>query len=308
MNKTLLWLGLLSSLSFYSTSNKLLNDWFLYLLDLSANVTQVKKEISPKVNNILENINQVWIKEIISNKVITKVEKIISPKKEYILYRDKLIEEWFDESTKKILEQWIYNFFLNKTVYDWTKKIIITKEFLDLNKEIINENLKQFLIFLLEIESFGWKQWLENSISWAKGIVQWIDWYKNNKKNNYYNRKKWIYSSFETTLRRTDMFYNNWKFTDFKSEKTPERIKKLWKIWKINLNDFSRTEQINLFFTDVFVRKGRDFQLFIWASIWNKWAFQRLYQEVHHTDKSDEKTSFLVHNEIKDINLEKCKI
>jgi len=136
------------------------------------------------INKLLENIEisndqikefwDLWIiiKENEENKKILFLKQKL---KKYEKYSDKLKNEWLSEETKETIFLWINNFLKNKSVYiDW-KNIKFTEEYINKNKSKFIENIKQYLIVLMNIESYWWKN-VENKNSSAKWPLQWIDW------------------------------------------------------------------------------------------------------------------------------------
>jgi len=137
----------------------------------------------------------------------------------------------------------------------------------------------------MNIESY-WGKNVENNKSSAKWPLQWIDWFKNWKKHKNFSRKgeNAKYSPFETALRRTDRFYNNWEYTNFKSKSTPLYIKSAWENdWKLNLENFWTDKQISLWFIDVIMRPWKAKEYLMWVMLWNTWSMKKLYENIHHT-------------------------
>jgi hypothetical protein len=220
------------------------------------------------------------IKELFENINIEKKEK------KYEKYVDKLEQEGFSEETEKLILKWILDKLENKIVtIDWIK-IKFDEVFIYNNIEQITENIKNFLIYLMNIESYWWKN-VENKESSAKWPLQWIDGWKNWIKHSNYNRKEWIFSPFETALRRADLFYSWNKYPSFKSEKIPKHIIEAWNNWwKLDVKKFDSEKQIQLWFIDILTRKWKAIEYLMWTMLWNTWSANKLYMEIHHTKTS----------------------
>lgn len=239
----------------------------------------IEKKKWDKIKNLAIELNYGW-------KYIYSLEELYNSWKDEIIYSDVLEEYWLPPESSKIIMEGIYKYLENKTVTINKKKITFTESFIKENEDFFMENLKDFMIYVMRIESYWWKLDVKNK-KWssAKWPLQWIDWWKNWKKHSKYNRKKWNYSPFETALRRTDMFYNNWDFSNFQSNKTPDYIKQAWSNnWKLNLDDFWVDKQISLWFTDLIMRDWKAKEYLMWVLLKNKWSFKKLYEKIHHTD------------------------
>jgi hypothetical protein len=211
--------------------------------------------------------------------------------KKYEKYSEKLLKEWFSEETENLIFEWSLKKLKNKSVVIEGKKIIFDEIFLYLHKDKMIKNLENFLIYLMNIESFWWKN-VENKNSSAKWPLQWIDWWKNLVKHNNYNRKKWDYSPFETALRRADLFYSWNKYPSFQSEKTPKYIKEAWNNgWKLIQDKFNIERQIQLWFIDILMRWWKATKYIMWTMHWNTESAEKLYLEIHHTKTKSIKTT-----------------
>lgn len=128
------------------------------------------------------------------------------------------------------------------------------------------------------------KKHARNPNSSAKWPFQWIDWYKWKTKSKKFNRQEGNFSPFETWLRRTDSFYNNWVFTNFKSENTPEYIKTAWNNnWKLDLKNFNSDKQLDLWFIDLLMRWKKWREYMMWIMVWNYYYAKKSYENIHHT-------------------------
>jgi hypothetical protein len=275
------------------------------------------------ISKLLENIeiNSEQLKEfwnlwlvIKGSKKTIYLKQILS---KYKKYTKKLKIEWLEEENKAVFLYWIKKYLLNKTVVLGRKRFKFTKEFIEKNKEKFMKNIKAFLIFLMNIESYWGEIYIENKKSSAKWPIQWIDWFKNWIKYKSFSRKgkNARYTPFETALRRTDKFYNNWKYTGFKSDNTPSYIKNAWNNnWKLDLIKFWPEKQISLWFTDVIMRsstikrKGnrkiniKPREYLMWVLLWHPWSAKKIYENVHHTKSAIwSKTKALVNKEIRRI-------
>lgn len=219
-------------------------------------------------------------------------------------YTDKLIIKWLSEETQKTILLWITKILKNKIVtIDW-KNIKFTEKYISDNKFKFIENIKQYLIVLMNIESYWWKN-IENKNSSAKWPLQWIDWWKNWKKHKSFSRKNWKTTPFETALRRANKFYTWEKYPTFKSNKLPTHIEKAWNnSWKLILNEFDTEKQIQLWYIDNIMRWWRAQKLLMWIMVWNKWSAIKSYEYIHHTNSTKwTKTRQAVVNNFKHIAL-----
>lgn len=195
----------------------------------------------------------------------------------------------FSNNDKEVFSKFLKN--------EGDNNIEFTKEFISKNMLTFIKNINNYLIFLLNIESSWGKLYLENTDSSAKSLFQIIDGWKNWEKHSDYNRKKWLYTPFETMLRRADKYYNDWKFENFKSEKTPQYIKDAWNNdWKLDLWEdtwISVDKLINLLMMDILMRNWKDDSeaktYFMWMILWWEDSRDKLYSKIHHTNV-DKKT------------------
>jgi len=259
------------------------------------------------ISKLLKNIeiNSEQLKEFWNLWLVIKgSKKIIYLKRifgKYKKYTKKLKIEWLEEENKAVFLYWIKKYLMNKTVVLGWKRFKFTEEFIEKNKEKFMINIKGFLIFLMNVESYWGKIYIENKKSSAKWPMQWIDWFKNWIKNKGFSRegKNATYTPFETALRRFDKFYNDWNYTGFKSDNTPLYIKNAWdNNWKLDLITFWPKKQISLWFTDVIMRppkikgKGKEKvkikpkEYLMWVLLWHTWSAKKLYENVHHTEST----------------------
>lgn len=306
MNK--LKIGIVSS---FLTGAILLNWWYVNSKKISEDINKLTNNISNNVksiikedNNNIDNIGiNIWdIEKLIWEKEVTTIlnleentKEIINniivnsnewPERNSYLYLSHLLkEQWLSEETKEIIDIWIEKYLLWKTFYINKRNIVFDRDFIDNNKDIFYHNITEFLMFLLELESNWWYINAQNPISSAKWPLQWLDWFKWDKKFKTYNREDWIYSPFETALRRSDMFYNNWKFTNFKTDNTPIYIKEAWtNNWKLELDTFSPDKQIDLWFIDLLMRWKKSQWYLAWIMLWNYYFAKVTYKYIHHTE------------------------
>jgi len=272
-----------------------------------------KPEIWDNLNFEIINIKEKVVLKIenLSNK-IKELEKVDFPLKEKRLkdnyYSKVLLKDWLSKETNKLVMYWINKYLIWKYfLYNWNK-VIFTKTFLKNNSEWLKQNITSYLIFLMNIESNGWYVKAENPNSSAKWPLQWLDWYKNWQKIKSYNRKKWKYTSFETALRRSDKFFNDWIYTNFKNDNTPEYLKDAWNNWwKLNLSEFSPDHQIDLWFVDLIMRGKKSKKLLMWIMLWSYWSAKKTYKDLHHTNP-DKNTLILIDKKIKKIKFKKFDI
>ena len=254
-------------------------DWFI---EKNYNKIKILWETSNDTKELFSNIKD--------KKYIIKYEK----------YTDKLNKIWLSEETEELIIKWIYKKLINKTITINWKKIKLTSEYIESNKKRFTKNITNFLITLMNIESYGWKN-VENEKSSAKGPLQWIDGWKNWKKHSSFNRNKWKTSPFETALRRASMFYTWDKYPEFESKSIPKDIISAWNNWwKLNIKKFSTEKQIQLWYIDLLMRKWKAKEYLIWTMVWNKWSAKKLYTDIHHTKSWKwTKTSLVVKNNFK---------
>ncbi len=268
------------------------------LWETSNNITELLSEVKNKQKSYISTKNNEFIKKI--NTLKKTVPLIKKTQEKYEKYTEKLNEVWLSNETQKIIIKWIYEKLKNKTVViDW-KKIKLTSKYIERNKKKFIKNITKFLVILMNIESYGWKN-IENKKSSAKWPLQWIDWWKNWKKHYSFNRKEWKTSPFETALRRASMFYTWDKYPKFESDLIPKDIIAAWNNWwKLEIKSFNTEKQIQLWYIDLLMRRWKAKDYLMWTMLWNKWSAIKLYTNIHHTNSWKwTKTSSVVKNNFK---------
>lgn len=286
--------------------NKILIWSLIWNIWLSGYIYKTNSDFKKTVDWIINKISIEWINNSIKDIDVNTISSDIKEEIENIskkidknintnnsrnddFFSDVLVKEWFDVETLNLVENIIETRLKGKKVYTHGVEFEFTEEFIEKNRERFLNNLLAYVIFLLELESYWWYKYAENENSSAKWPFQWLDGYKNGKKYNMYDRSIWAFTPFETALRRTDMFYNDWKFTNFKSEKTPQYIKDAWNNdWILDLDSFTPDRQLNLLITDLIMRKWNTDEYFAWILLWNYYAAKKIYSKIHHTAPNSE--------------------
>lgn len=213
---------------------------------------------------------------------------------------DFLKQNWVPESSSEIL------FIILST--GW----FFADDMSDTDRSIMISNLQVFIEFIVQIESFWWKniknnEWITDNwpSSSAKWPFQYLDWYINReptlipKRENWriirdeewntvmvraFDRQEWRFSPFDTALNRVRRYYNtHW------ADGVPSWVEEAWN----NQPDFSPLDltweqSINLWIIDSFTRGS-------WAlnylsniiTRWDSGAMSSFYNNIHHTRPSD---------------------
>lgn len=189
----------------------------------------------------------------------------------------KKIDNWLDFTTKVILQD-----IFTKAQIDYMKFDIE-------QRKNIQENLINFIKYVVYIESSGW-QYVENNVSSAKWPFQILDWYKNWTKVSW----EW-FSTFESWLRTYIKYVNNVKFPTNNLSSTPDFVEKSMNSeWKISPLDLTQEQSINLFLVWQFLwdDKEKAEKLMKIILLWNTEEARKFYFEDHHTNP-DENTKIL---------------
>ncbi|PIE85250.1 hypothetical protein CSA08_03275 [Candidatus Gracilibacteria bacterium] len=153
------------------------------------------------------------------------------------------------------------------------KKIKFTKEFIEKNKNTMLENLKVFFSYLMVIETSGGRLDMESSAG-AKGVVQFMDGYKNGKK---IKNGQW---SFKTALNRAKNFWGKDK---------PNYISEAEK-WggRIKVDEFGPDKQLSIWISDAIMREKTKPELLMGILLGNVWSAKEYYKKKHNTEKGKE--------------------
>ncbi len=192
-----------------------------------------------------------------------------------------------------------------KTVYfPNNEKVILSKDFIELNSEKILKNLKDLFLIIVEIES-DWNPKIQNQISSAQWLWQWLT--KNGRKDTEYmydfkwhseqikwrqytkKRKILLTSSFETALKRIKNHYSDELLINL--DFIPKNFDK-----PINLRpiDLTAKQQLKILILDLWANQRETNNnktirtYFSTAVLWNKWAIKEMYKIFHHTNPDKE--------------------
>lgn len=260
---------------------------------------EIKEEKTEKIKQNREIKEKQKIKEM-EEIFENNIEKFIV--KERMSYIDNILnKEGFDIYYDEVLK-----FLENTTINLKNKKIKLTSEFIEDNKEKLIKNIKTLTSLIIEIES-DWSQKAKNEDSSATWLWQWLidDWKES--KEYMYNRKwyanklKWkeptttrtvrLTSSFETDLKSIKREFNNSEILE-----ELDFIKDLDFNSKIPLtpNDLSFKQQIKILILR-FIINNKENKNWAWykvskkdylstAIIWNTRWIKQLYKKFHHTN------------------------
>lgn len=240
----------------YDNKNHIIfiNKWNYYqVLVLNWNQTLNKK--FENYSHIQENFEKIKISEYL------KIKKI---------------DNWLDFSTKVILQDIFY-----KAQIDYMK-------FSTEQRIKIQENLINFINFIVYIES-SWWEYLENyKGSTAKWPFQVLDWYK-----NWVRDKKYLwennFSSFEVWLRTYMKYANNSIYPSENAAWNPEWVSKAYiSKWKISPNDLTHEQNINAFLVWTFLGDNNENSDSLMKVLlnWNFGSAKELYEK-HHTNPDE---------------------
>jgi len=274
---------------------------------------------------------------------IKKAQKLL---KEWILTKDYLLENNFilylelfplSEEVKLIWNALVSEYLNNKKIVRSQKEwwnIIISKKFIEKNKEKILSNLNAFCQLFVEIESDNWnpKKWNKNwsSASWLyqfltndwKSSIEYFDkktktWKRksNHKKNEQEWKKREVRntSSYETALNKIPGFIKTLKKskTDyskeinilsnlFKKATWYNEIKLIRKKLPSNLSvyDLGSLEQTMLFFVNSFkstkIIHSNGIKIYMWLVILWNTWWTKELYKIFHHSKPDKQTLQLI--------------
>lgn len=253
-------------------------------------------------NNYLDSLNVLKYIELLSietrkylieNKVITKSE--LSLKLEELdnyNYEDFLNTYWLTEENEALYLKAFEIKLIWKNIIFNHKKTLVTKEFIETNKEDILNNYLVLNKMIVNIES-KWNN-IDN-IKWessSKWYYQYLDW------NGYTSEVNWekeIYlSSVKTWLRNLYKFYSwmDWKNVSVRKLKYNSKVPN-WIITAFNEKDFDlktlSAEKQSLIFTWDYFESIKEINgkipsdFLALASVWNTWAIKKFYLDFHHT-------------------------
>ena len=268
----------------------------LWTLNFSANKKYLVNKQNKVSNVIKKNISKVTSNTKHFEKNIYNHNQKLATKD--VMERKKIVEEFLDSLEMKKYYTLVLKKLENKSVRVWTKKVVFTKQFIEKNKDKLISNLKNFILFIISVES-DFNPLNKNNSSSAQGLAQWLVNNGSLKIDKKWHKYRWT-SSWETTLNMIIKSYSkdknykkliqsiipvthiiSSKVTSNITEKTKSKLSK--DKYPITLSWENQIKILALFLPLKWCK------FFMLALLGNERWFKNYYKYIHHT-KPDKDT------------------